>query len=77
MTTLVKIVFLTLCLCQSSRPEVKDLNFVAFVPNTGRVWPGGRALVPALYMGLRDVNARADILPGYRLNVVLGDTKVE
>ena len=54
----------------------KVLNLMGFLPMTGDVLPCGGACLPALEMAVSHINARDDILPGYRLNLVWEDTKV-
>ena len=39
-------------------------------------WPGGLGQLPAIEMGLRDVNADPTMLPGYTLNMTINDTSV-
>ena len=58
------------------KAELKDINVMGLFPMTGENWPGGGACLPAVEMALRQVNARDDILKGYRLNLIWGDTKV-
>lgn len=44
-------------------------------PMTGG-WAGGKGCRPAVDMALEDVNRRADILPGYSLEMVANDSQV-
>ena len=44
-------------------------------PMTGG-WAGGKGCRPAVDMALEDVNMRADILPGYLLEMVANDSRV-
>ena len=52
----------------------KNLTIGAYVP--GPCWNGGSAVKTVIELALKQVNERTDILPGYRLNVILNDTKV-
>ena len=54
----------------------KDLYLMGLLPMTGDGWPGGGACLPALEMAIRHVNARDDILPDYKLNLIWKDTSV-
>ena len=55
---------------------VKDLYLIGFTSVTGRVWPGGGALLPAFEMAIHDINNRTDILSDYKLTLLLRDTQV-
>ena len=57
--------------------EVKDLYLLGLLPLGGRTWPVGDALKVAIDMALEAVNNRTDILDGYRLHLVVGDTQVK
>ena len=57
------------------QPGQRDLYLAGLLPMTG-VWPGGRAMLTSAEMALVRVNERPDVLPGYRLNLVYGNTKV-
>ncbi|ESN97887.1 hypothetical protein HELRODRAFT_101913 [Helobdella robusta] len=48
---------------------LKNLYIGGIFPLNGS-WAGGRGCLPAALMALHAVNERADILPGYRLNMV-------
>ncbi len=39
-------------------------------------WMGGLGILPAAEMALEHINARTDILPGYRLNMIWNNTMV-
>lgn len=64
--------FGTLTRCDA---DLIDLHLMGLFPMEG-AWSGGEALKPAVQMGLDHINARDDILPGYRLKLVWEDTKV-
>lgn len=53
----------------------KNLTIGAYVP--GPCWNGGSAVKTVIELALKQVNERTDILPGYRLNVILNDTKCD
>ena len=55
---------------------LKELNVMGLFPMTGETWPGGGACLPAVEMAIRHVNARDDILKGYKMNLIWGDTMV-
>ena len=55
---------------------VKNLTIGVYAPLTGTCWGGGFAVKIVIKLALKQVNNRADILPGYQLNMVLNDTKV-
>ena len=61
--------------CNTNASEPVSIPIAALFPKTGW-WPGGRALHIAAQMALEDVNARPDVLPGYRLDMVWNDTEV-
>ena len=52
-----------------------DLYITGLFPMEG-MWAGGQAALPSVVMGLDSVNARPDVLPGYRLNLVWNNTMV-
>lgn len=54
---------------------VNDLYLLGLFPLEG-AWRGGAGQVVAVDMALAEVNAREDILPGYKLNLIWNNTKV-
>ena len=56
--------------------EQKTLNIMGLFSVTGSNWPGGGACLTAAQMALRDVNAREDIFPDFKLNLTWRDGKV-
>ena len=63
----------TVCSVVSER---KDLNILGLLPINGNLFRGGNACLIGANMALRHVNARDDILPSYKLNLIYEDTKV-
>ena len=55
--------------------DLKDLYVLGMFPMRGQ-WAEGPGYSQAVLMGLEDVNARQDLLPGYRLNMIWNDTQV-
>ena len=53
----------------------KDIWLLGLFPFSGS-WPGGLGQLPAVEMGLRDVNADPNMLPGYTLHMTINDTAV-
>ena len=53
----------------------KDLWLLGLFPFSGS-WSGGLGQLPAVEMGLRDVNADPNMLPGYTLHMTVNDTSV-
>ena len=53
----------------------KDIWLIGLFPMRGS-WPGGLGQLPAVEMGLEDVNADPNILSGYRLRMTKDDTEV-
>ncbi|RDD47282.1 Gamma-aminobutyric acid type B receptor subunit 2, partial [Trichoplax sp. H2] len=51
-----------------------DLYIGGFFPIDNVGW-NGSGLVPASQMAIDDINSRDDILPNYRLNLIVGNTK--
>ncbi len=51
------------------------LWLLSLFPFSG-AWPGGLGQLPAVEMGLRDVNADPTMLPGYTLHMTINDTAV-
>ncbi|XP_073256267.1 gamma-aminobutyric acid type B receptor subunit 2-like [Porites lutea] len=56
---------------------LKNLTIGAYAPLTGPCWGGGFAVKIAMELALSQVNERTDILPEYRLHMVLNDTKCD
>ncbi len=52
-----------------------DLWLLGLFPFNGS-WPGGLGQLPAVQMGLRDVNRDSNMLPGYALHMTVNDTQV-
>jgi len=59
----------------SGSGNVKDIWLIGLFPLKGS-WAGGRGQLPAVEMGLEDVNADPNILPGYKLRMTMDDTEV-
>lgn len=54
----------------------RTLHIAGFFPMTGTGgWIGGYGCLPAATMALADVNARADLLPGYKLELTYKDSQ--
>ena len=60
---------------EGDKPAVVDIWMIGLFPLKGS-WPGGLGQLPAVEMGLEDVNADPRILPGYRLRMTVDDTGV-
>ena len=74
----VKFNFLLCCvvvLGVSCDSNLTDIYIAGLFPMEGW-WPGGAALRIATDMALEHINARLDMLPGYRLNMEWANTKV-
>jgi len=59
----------------NSSTTVKDIWLIGLFPLQGS-WPGGLGQLPAVQMGIEDVNADPNILFGYRLRMTMDDTEV-
>ena len=59
----------------TTNKTTKDLWLLGLFPFSGS-WSGGLGQLPAVEMGLRDVNADPNILPGYTLHMTVNDTSV-
>jgi len=60
----------------SETPEIlKDIWLIGLFPLQGK-WAGGQGQLPAVEMGIADVNADPNILSGYRLRMTIDDTEV-
>lgn len=75
--------FLVLCLlmnplgCVEGRRADEDLHIGGIFPMQGEGgWQGGQACMPAAELALADVNARPDLLPGYKLRLHSNDSQV-
>ena len=55
--------------------KLKTLYIGGIFPMTGG-WAGGKGCRPAVDMALEDVNSRQDILPGFKLEMVANDSRV-
>lgn len=53
----------------------EDIWMLGLFPFTGS-WAGGLGQLPAIQMGIDDVNANPHILPGYRLRMTVDNTEV-
>lgn len=70
------LVFLVIVLFKlNSQCEKIDLYIGGFFPIDNVGW-NGSGLIPATEMAIDDINSRTDVLPNYRLNLVIGNTKV-
>ena len=58
-----------------AQSKTQTLYIGGIFPMTGG-WAGGKGCRPAVDMALEDVNNRADILPGYVLEMVANDSQV-
>ncbi|XP_031551281.1 gamma-aminobutyric acid type B receptor subunit 2-like [Actinia tenebrosa] len=61
----------------TSSPSLHNLTIGAYFPVSGSCWTGGMATNIAVDMAVEQINRRADVLVGYRLNVDAMDTKCE
>ena len=59
----------------NTNKTTKDLWLLGLFPFSGS-WSGGLGQLPAVEMGLRDVNADPNMLPGYTLHMTINDTAV-
>ena len=59
----------------SAQGKTQTLYIGGIFPMTGG-WAGGKGCRPAVDMALEDVNNRADILPGFVLEMVANDSQV-
>ena len=55
--------------------DEKEIWLLGLFPLRGS-WPGGLGQLPAVEIGLEDVNKHPHILSGYRLRMTMDDTKV-
>ena len=53
----------------------KELTLLGLFPFNGS-WPGGRGQLPAVLMGLEDINNDPNVLPGYKLVLTVENTEV-
>lgn len=70
--------FNTFCLVQAGQSfdEREDLYLMGLFPFGGTAWPGGNATEAAANIALDEINNRTDVLPGYTLKVIAGDSRV-
>lgn len=54
----------------------RDIYLLGLIPMGGDVWPAGQTVLLGINMALEEVNSRVDILDGYSLKLLWGDTKV-
>ena len=59
----------------SSSAAKKDIYLLGLFPFSGS-WPGGLGQLPAVMMGLEDVNSDPSILPGYTIHMTVNNTQV-
>jgi len=59
----------------NSSATAKDIWLIGLFPLRGS-WAGGLGQLPAVQMGIEDVNANPNILPGYTLRMTMDDTEV-
>ncbi|XP_058475233.1 gamma-aminobutyric acid type B receptor subunit 1 isoform X1 [Solea solea] len=74
-TLSILLLLLLSCCCVPALGK-KKLYIGALFPMSGG-WPGGQACLPAAQMALRLVNERADILPGYELELIHYDSRCD
>ena len=60
---------------QDGDRKVIDLWLLGLFPFNGS-WPGGLGQLPAIKMGLEDVNEDPVMLTGYKLHMTINDTAV-
>ena len=65
---------LLLMIFSLAQPE-QDVWLLGLFPFSGP-WAGGLGQLPAVQMGLEDVNRDPNILPGYTLHMTVNDTAV-
>jgi hypothetical protein len=70
------VLLMTLLNIVNTTEELKTLNAVAFLSQTGTIWPGGWACQAAMQMALDHIEDREDILDGYTINMTWTDTQV-
>ena len=56
-------------------PNTRTLYIGGIFPMSG-AWAGGRGCRPAVNIALEDINHRADLLPGFRLQMLANDSRV-
>ncbi len=55
--------------------QTRDIWLLGLFPFSGP-WPGGLGQLPAIQMGLQDVNSDPNMLPGHRLRMTVDNTEV-
>lgn len=70
-------VFLCCTLSKVSSDDLKVLTIGSYSPLSGPCWDGGFAVKLVMDLALKQINNRKDVLPGYRLEMVLNDTKCD
>ena len=59
----------------SVESDIVDVWLLGLFPFNGS-WPGGLGQLPAVEMGIDDVNNNPEMLPGYRLHLSVNNTQV-
>jgi hypothetical protein len=57
--------------------ELKVLNMMGFLPMGGNILPFGHSCLPSMDMAMEHIDARTDILDGYKLSLTWRDTEVK
>lgn len=71
------VVLLLCCFCTCEGKRDDDLHIGGIFPMEGEGgWQGGQACMPAAELALTDVNARSDLLSGFKLLLHSNDSKV-
>ena len=70
----IKLIFILILFINGALSKEK-LYIGGIFPMTGS-WAGGKGCRPAVEMALEDVNARADLLPQFNLEIVANDSRV-
>ncbi|XP_077997881.1 gamma-aminobutyric acid type B receptor subunit 2-like [Glandiceps talaboti] len=68
---------ITVLLCERwSLLEGKDdLHLLGLFPFDSKIWAGGQSYLPAAQLAMVHINERDDVLPGYQLKMLWGDSK--
>jgi gamma-aminobutyric acid type B receptor len=60
----------------ASPHEDKVLHLLGLIPNGVTAWPAGPTILLSMEIALEQINNRQDVLEGYKLELVWGDTEV-
>ncbi|XP_070571218.1 gamma-aminobutyric acid type B receptor subunit 2-like [Ptychodera flava] len=74
---LIVLVFMVVCRRCRSESTAQPLHILGLFPLESQIWSGGESYLPAAEFALKHVNERQDVLPGYELEMLWGDSKCE